>query len=296
MKNIIATFIITTFCAANISAQNVHSSSVAMIDTLSHPQMAMPMPPLTPGVSPYKISWKVDAPIIATGVGLTVLGVKLIGQKKDLTVAEYATKVPANVWGFDRGNAGVYSERADEISYIPFHASFAMPVLVGLLDKNHRKNYGQVMVLYMETMAITGAAFTMAAGTVQRSRPFVYGRNNGLDDEYKRNGNNQRSFFAGHTAATAAATFYTAKVFNDFNPDSKARTYVWIAAAAVPAVVGYYRHKAGMHFLSDNILGYAVGAATGILVPHFHRKKIKNLSVVPEIGGGYRGLAATYKL
>jgi hypothetical protein len=140
--------------------------------------------------------------------------------------------------------------------------------------------------------------FTITASTVGRPRPFVYanpdGRNR-VDDAYRMEGNNQRSFYAGHTAATAAATFYTAKVFHDFNPDSKARTYVWIAAAAVPAFVGYMRHKAGMHFLSDNIVGYAVGAATGILVPHFHKKKIRNLSVTPQAGLHYQGIAAVYR-
>ena len=46
---------------------------------------------------------------------------------------------------------------------------------------------------------------------------------------------------------------FTAKVFNDFNPDSPARPFVWAGAVAVPAYVGYLRTKAGKHFLTDNI-------------------------------------------
>ena len=298
MKKLLSTGFLVAVATISISAQKT-DSSLAMLDTPME-QFAMPVPPPPPAngsyPSPYKLSWKADLPIITAGIGLTALGVSLIDKKKDLTPAQYAQKVPDNVWFFDRSNAGWFSKRADDLSYIPFQASFAMPVIMGLLDKKQRQNYGHVLVLYLETMSITGAMFTMAAGSVQRSRPFVYSRTNGLDDEYRTNGNNQRSFYAGHTAATAAATFYTAKVFADFHPDSKAKPYVWAAAAAVPALVGYWRYKAGMHFLSDNILGFAIGAGTGILVPHFHKHKIKNLSMVPQFGDGYRGVAFTYKV
>ncbi len=109
--------------------------------------------------------------------------------------------------------------------------------------------------------------------------------------------NAQRAFFAGHTAAIAAATFFMAKAFADFNPDSKAKPYVWAFAAAVPAVVGYLRYKAGMHFLSDNLLGYAVGMSAGIFVPQLHKiKGMRNVTISPAVGIGNKGLAVTYKL
>ena len=60
-------------------------------------------------------------------------------------------------------------------------------------------------------------------------------------------------------------------MFHDFNPGSRAQPYVWGAAAAVPAVVAYFRTKAGKHFLTDNLVGYAVGATVGIMVPRLHR-------------------------
>ncbi|MDB5193038.1 MAG: PA-phosphatase [Segetibacter sp.] len=256
-----------------------------------------------PSTSPYKTSWRVDAPIIAGGVGLTLLGTALIKKKHDLTDAEVLGKRRENLPFFDRGNAGLYSLKADKDSYVPFHASFVAPVLVSLLNSNERNKFGQVMVLYVETMAITGAMFTMAAGTVYRSRPYVYnpakaGSPDVADMDRKRDSDSHRSFFAGHTAATAAASFYTAKVFADFNPDSKLKPYVWALAAATPALVGYLRYKAGMHFLSDNILGYVLGAGAGILVPELHKTKLmKNVSVTPHVGlGGNKGLAITYNI
>jgi membrane-associated phospholipid phosphatase len=64
----------------------------------------------------------------------------------------------------------------------------------------------------------------------------------------------------------------------------------------VPGVVGYLRYKAGMHFLSDNVLGYLVGMGAGILVPQFHKiKAMKNVSLAPAYGQGSNGLAITYR-
>lgn len=243
--------------------------------------------------SPYKLNWIADAPIIVGGIGLNALGVKLIADKKPLTDAQLAMKTRDRLPFFDRGNAGYYSTKADDASYVPFHASFAMPVVMALINGNERRHIGQVMVMYVETMAITGALFTMSAGNIYRSRPYVYGTEAPVD--LRKDKKSQRSFYAGHTAASASASFFMAKVFADMNPDSRAKPYVWAVAAAVPAAVGYLRYRAGMHFLSDNIIGYAIGAGAGILVPELHKKKaFRNISLYPQAGKHHKGLALVY--
>ncbi|MBA3673901.1 MAG: phosphatase PAP2 family protein [Chitinophagaceae bacterium] len=243
---------------------------------------------------PYKTSFKRDAPVIAVAVGLTYLGNTLIKNKDPLTLAELATKTRDKIPSFDRGNAGFYDEDIDRASYIPFLGSFAVP-LVMLLNKNEGRNASHILVMYLESLSITSALFTMAAGTLDRPRPLVYGTLASTDE--RRNKNNQRSFYAGHTAATASATFFAAKVFHDLNPDSKAKPYIWAAAAAVPALVGYMRYESGFHFLSDNLLGYILGAASGILIPEWHKiKGHKNLSFTPQIGKDYKGLAFVYNI
>ena len=244
--------------------------------------------------SPYKTSFKVDGPIIIGGLGLSYLGFTMIKNMDDLTPEELAELSTADINPFDRSIAGNYSRKADKASYIPFHASFAMPIVM-LLNRNVREHAGQVLTLYGETMAITGALYTITAGTVKRPRPLVYGTK--ADPGKRMSKNSQRSFYAGHTAATAAATFFTAKIFSDLNPDSRAKPYVWAAAAAIPAGVAYLRSKAGMHFLSDNIVGYAIGAGTGILVPQLHKKlKNNNLSITPGRVFGKQGLTVSYTL
>lgn len=244
---------------------------------------------------PYKTSFKKDAPIIAVGLGLTYLGNTLIKNKKSLAISELANKTKDKVPFFDRGNAGYYSDKINKDSYIPMLGSYVVPLAMILANKNERKNASYILVMYVESLSITSALFTMAAGTIHRPRPLVYGTIAPTDQRI--NKNNQRSFFAGHTASAASATFFAAKVFGDLNPDSKARTFVWILAATIPAVVGYMRYQSGFHFLSDNLLGYVVGAASGILIPEWHKSKVyKNMSLIPQIGKDFKGFSVVYNI
>ncbi|MFC5269170.1 phosphatase PAP2 family protein [Adhaeribacter terreus] len=249
------------------------------------------------GSSPYRTKTWTDLPVTLVGVGASATGLYLIQENKHAPSSEELAAIDADleaakreINSFDRFAAGNFSLSAKKASDYPFYGSFALPFLL-LLDKDVSQKAGQVAVLYVETMAVTGALFTMSVAHVERKRPLVY--NNDPDNTERTKKHAQNSFFAGHTAAAASATFFAAKVFHDFNPDSKARPYVWIAAAAVPATVGYLRLEAGKHFLSDNLLGYAIGAGAGILVPQLHKTKgMKNVSIMPLMGPA-NGMAAT---
>lgn len=247
--------------------------------------------------SPYETSWIVDGPYLGLTLGLNALGFKFIQDKEALTVTEMNNLSKDDIPGIDRFIAGNYSPRASTISDYPFYGSFAVPVVMMLVDGNMRSNAGQISLLFVESMATTGAFYTITAGLVERSRPLAY--NTSVPEEERRESGAQRSFFAGHTAATASASFFAAKIYNDFYPNSAAKPYVWTAAALVPAYVGYLRAKAGKHFLTDNILGYAIGAASGILIPEFHKKEDHAFGVVPTMGidvqgNEYQGLSLQY--
>lgn len=236
--------------------------------------------------SPYETDLLKDGIWITTGVGLNVLGVLLIQDKPALSEADLNSLSKDDVWAFDRWAAGNYSEKANSASYIPMFTSYALPLAL-LLDEKGRSNAGQLSVLFVESMATTGALFSITAALVEKSRPLVY--NTSIPAEERMDNDEQRSFFAGHTASTAAATFFVAKVFHDFYPDSQWRPVVWGVAAAIPATVGYLRIKSGKHFLSDNIVGFAVGAASGILIPEIHKKKNKNVEIYPTMGFNFQG-------
>lgn len=248
--------------------------------------------------SPYETDFWKDGAWITTGVGLNVVGFSLIQNKDYLTEAEVNALDKNEIWGIDRWAAGYSSKKDDALSYIPFYGSFALP-LAFLAGENERHNFGQIAVMYVETMATTGALFTITAGAVQKARPLVYDESLPMNERTDKDA--QRSFFAGHAAATAAATFFAAKIFNDFNPDSKALPYVWAGAAAIPAFVGYLRITSGKHFLTDSLIGLGVGAAAGILIPEIHKKQNKVLDVYPTAnfnvngtGINTKGLALSY--
>lgn len=250
--------------------------------------------------SPYETNvWK-DGAYVATGVGLNILGVLIIQNKDDLTEHALQNLSKENLWKVDRWAAGYYSEKANSDSYIPMFGAFAMPIAL-MLNKIERQHAGQIAVLYVEAMAVTGALFSITAGLVEKSRPLVY--NTSIPFEERLDSDEQRSFFAGHTASTAAATFFVAKVYSDFNPDSELKPFIWAAAAAVPATVGYLRIRAGKHFLTDNLIGYAVGAASGILIPELHKRTNERIDIYPAVGFHHpafdiksTGIGINYKL
>ncbi len=246
--------------------------------------------------SPYEWKWVRDGIWTGVGLGASAYGLLLIQDKDDLPVEERAAfldeqslqKKIDDLNFLDRWVAGNHSENASSISDIPFGVSFVAPFAL-LFDDEINDHTGQYVGLYIESLATTAAIYTITAGLVDRSRPYVYD-NSGETSETRRFKNNgQRSFYSGHVAATATATFFAAKAFSDFNPDANGKVFVWGGAAVLPAAVGVLRMEAGQHFLTDVLLGYVLGAGTGILVPELHKKKIENIDIYPSSGKSFNG-------
>ncbi|QIX60381.1 phosphatase PAP2 family protein [Hymenobacter sp. BT18] len=250
--------------------------------------------------SPYRTRFVVDAPITVGLGAVSGLGLYLVQQKNGLSQQQLAALNKNDVPKFDRFVAGNYSDQAQLNSDALCYGSLLVAPGLLVLNDNARGRYGQVAALYLQTMLATDAVFTMSVGTVTRYRPFLYGTEGPENKRSSRIATN--SFFAGHTAHTATATFFAAKVFHDFNPDSPAEPFVWGAAALVPAAVAYYRMEAGKHFLSDNLVGYAVGATMGVVVPQLHKTTGRTgVSLVPmqglnANGYSYGGLLLTKQL
>jgi membrane-associated phospholipid phosphatase len=237
--------------------------------------------------SPYHTRFSVDAPIIAGLGAISGLGILLSKQRSGLTDTELMALKKSDIPFFDRFSAGYYSEHAQTTSdFLCYGTLVVAPGLLALNPAAHSR-YGQVLALYVQTVLANEAIFTMAIGNVGRYRPYLYGP----EGEGLRNGRiATNSFFSGHTANTATATFFAAKVFHDFNPNSPAQPYVWGAAALMPAAVAYFRIEAGKHFLSDNIVGYAVGATMGVVVPQLHKVAGRHgMSFVPLQGVNING-------
>ena len=218
--------------------------------------------------SPYGTRLVLEAPITAGLAAISATGLLLVRHKHVASEADLAALNRAQVPAIDRFSAGYYSDRAQVTSDALCYGTVALVPALLAFEPNAHGRYGQVAGLYLETMSTTAAIFTLTVGTVYRYRPYLYGPEGG---KLRGGPVATDSFFGGHTAHTATATFFVAQVFHDFNPGSQMQPYVWGAAAAVPAVVAYFRIRSGKHFLTDNLVGYAVGATVGVLVPRLHR-------------------------
>jgi membrane-associated phospholipid phosphatase len=235
--------------------------------------------------SVYRVRPLIAVPIIVGGFVTNYYGVRFLKSKPGLDSSVAAGLSPSDVNAFDRGaarqnpaNAASFMKASD----IGLTATVLFPVFL-LGDKKIRKDFFQISIIYLETMAIMSNAYSWGVGHLNRKRPYVFN----TDESFKRRTRQGsfNSFYAGHPAACAAATFFIVKVFHDYHPDSKLTPYLYAAALIPPAFVGYCRYKAGMHFPSDIIAGIAAGAFIGTIVPHLHKRKSDKLSIFPTGNG-----------
>ena len=259
---------------------------------------------------PYTLNTKRE--IALTGAGLALQGVGIIFNKdKDNRHFTFSNAQENDIPFFDEWSVNYHSEDAARASDVAELVGIACPLLLAGNEflKDYRNcrvptdNAGGkrcnvrgliVLTMYVQTMIITTGMINTTKGIVNRYRPYVYS-NNFPDD--KNDAYAAKSFFSGHTAATAASTFFAAKIFSDVYPESKWKNAAWITAATIPAVTGALRIGAGRHFLSDVLAGYAVGAAVGILVPQLHKDKKGDgvkAQFIPLYNKGLVGLGVEY--
>lgn len=243
----------------------------------------------------YRYSPGYDIPLTAVAAGWTLFAFSRVYDKPSSSEADIRTLDKGHLPSFDQWAAGMSSTTADEQSNILFYGGIGFPFLL-LLDKKLRHDAPKVGLLYLETMAVTGALYTSATYFVNRYRPETY--DNSIPIADRTGGNYKNSFFAGHVAQVASFSFFTAKVFSDYHPHSPWRWVMYSGAALTTGTTIYLRHKAGKHFPSDLLLGTLVGAASGMLVPHLHQQgKHQDTAwhISPHAQPGGTGIAFSYQ-
>lgn len=242
----------------------------------------------------YKLKPAVDIPLTAVTAGVSIYGFSKIYNKDPSTTQQILRLNKQDLNGFDRWAADVYSVKAANASNIFFYGSMPLPILL-MLDKDIRHDAAKIGFLYLETMSVTGLLYTGTDMLVDRYRPLAYNPDVPMGE--RTSGNAKNSFFAGHVALVATSTFFAAKVYSDYHPDSHIKWLLYGTAAVATGATGYLRHRGGKHFPSDILVGAAVGTLSGILVPHFHKNKSFNsrLTITP-FAGKSNGIAIVYKL
>ena len=244
----------------------------------------------------YKVKWAVEVPVTAALSAWTLYCFTEIYVKPPTPIEEVQALNTDEMWAIDRWAAGRTNRKSEKISDYLFYGAIPVPLIAMALDPAQRDDFGHLAFLFWETMAITGTLYTSATYFNDRFRPEAY--NFSKPAEERTSGNLRNSFFAGHPAQVGALTFFTAKIFNDYHPDSKWKWAFWGTAAAATGATAYLRLDAGKHFPTDLLIGTGLGVAAGILVPQLHKTKRvdgSGLSLTPLVGPRTNGFSLAYR-
>lgn len=229
---------------------------------------------------PYKVNYWVSGGIALAGGVANYLGIPRIINKPEISVAELNALNRNNVSGFDRWALDQDASKADRNNSnaaIVLVTTVTLPTILAF-DKYIGKDWSKMLVMYLETISVVSNVYgySYIGPSVQnRFRPITYYTN--LPVSERNDGNNRNSFYSGHVASTAAASFFMAKVYADYHPELGGKKYLLYAAATIPPLmIGYLRVKGLRHFPSDDLVGLGVGALVGVLIPEIHRIKFKN--------------------
>lgn len=296
MKKILcgtATVILYLFAFAQDDSLRITRNDTLQIpDTLSTP---ISLVNTTKRQQVYKLKPAVDIPVFAVGAGWSAYAFTKIYSKEHSNVETILSLDKNDINWFDRWAVRPYNKSIDKASYYPFYASTLLPFLF-LTGKETSKDFFKLSFLFLESMSITGFLYTGSVYLTNRYRPYAYSSESTM--EQRTRGGAKNSFYAGHVALIATSTFFMAKVYNDYHPESKAKWVFFSLAGAATGSVAYMRYRAGQHFPSDILLGITQGTLTGILIPHFHKNKLikdPSLSITPYSDGESNGINIVYR-
>ncbi len=222
------------------------------------------------GQQTYKFDLATDAVLTGSGVLMGSLYFPLSQRLNGLSPNQIAVLDLSMVNSFDRIATRQNSVRAKNASDIFLVASYSLPLTL-MLNKECRDESGIIGLMLLETALINAGITRLTKVSAKRVRPLAYNPDISLSEKMRPR--TRYSFFSGHASNAAALSFFTAKVFSDKNPDHRLKPLVWATAIILPATTAFFRVKAGQHFPTDVIIGYAVGASVGLLVPALHKKR-----------------------
>lgn len=177
---------------------------------------------------------------------------------------------PSGYAGFDRSVERYLSTSAHGASNVTVTSSIVVPIAAQFSDGFSRE-FTKALVVQSQALMATLVVNTTIKELVSRPRPYTHNRN-AIDLCQRKGivGETDVSFPSGHSAsafagAMAGALLYTARV-----DDAAARHVMWGAEFALAAATAELRVFAGRHYRSDVLVGSALGAAFGLLVPSLH--------------------------
>lgn len=215
----------------------------------------------------YQLSRSVDGPLIAGSlVGLT-LDWQWRSQFQGFSASDLQALDPSQVPAFDRYAMGRWSPSVGVASDVALMGALGLGASSSL-HAGSRHQFFVIGVMWAEANMVTGTLTDMTKHWARRARPYAYDAS--VPAAIRMDADARRSFFSGHTSVSACNLFFAAKILANQYPEHPLKPWMWATAAAIPAYTGYQRIKAGEHFPTDVIVGYAVGALIGTMIPVIH--------------------------
>lgn len=249
---------------------------------------------VTPGValaqqtSPgptYKLNPWIEVPL------LVIPGAISVGWLLNSEQAHCAPLCDAGqVNGFDRSVAGNYSTNWRLASDLTVAGAAAATLTTLFVTEGLRAGLNDLVVI-AESVIWTNAWCVIGNLAARRPRPYVYGEEAPLEERSSAHGS--LSFISGHTGMAAALTTSLFSTLRRRNPDGSLQWWALGAGTALTAAVAVGRTQAGDHFPSDVLLGAAVGASMGLLIPALHDSPVQ---LAPVVGRGQASLMVNLEL
>jgi membrane-associated phospholipid phosphatase len=254
------------------------------LETLAATVMADPLPDSEP--SPFEVDARVEIPIVLVA-GLGAMLPRVFVEELGPTSC-HPNCDPNHVNEFDRWVIGNHSETAGAISDVAFFSSLALPYAFTALDAGISQppdgitGYLKDNLVLLETMLFTLATVNATQFVFARPRPLVYDAEHFTEEERYQD-THMLSFPGGHTAAGFAMATTYGWIYMRRHPESPWIVPIWLGGYSLATINGYARVAAGEHFLSDVLVGAAMGTGIGLAVPFLHdrvRERANHASIL----------------
>lgn len=244
--------------------------------------------------SPYSLSLRNEIIFGGAIVGSNAFGLLTSSSMEPLTKVQIENLNKNDINCFDRSATENSSVTAARVSDVGVYTCMLAPIVL-LSSQGIRNDWMTVGVMYAETIGLAVGLPSLTKNTFQRVRPYVY--NPEVELEKKMELDAQRSFFSSHTAVAFSSAVFISSVYSSYYPKSKIKPLIIAGSLVAASTVGYMRYASGNHYPTDILLGAAVGAGVGYIVPLLHKNKgSQDLVIVPSVGPNTIGFNLSYKL
>jgi undecaprenyl-diphosphatase len=215
---------------------------------------------------PYRLDPTIDGILLGAAIGLDLVDLYLdkVAKVKPLEFDASALDL-SKVNSFDRLIMNPYSK---EFDYVGTGLEIVTLLTPALLLATPDEEWLTIGAMYAETLLMAYGLKELGKICVNRPRPFMYFAD--YPQEKVDDGDWNASFPSGHTTLAFAGAAFTTYVFCTYLPDSNMKIPVIASSYVLALGTAACRLASGNHFLSDVIVGAALGTLSGLLVPWVH--------------------------